>query len=146
MRMACQAPTATTGRLVFQLKAERHDKGEDTFEERLAIVQQLKIRRFVLKIDSNRAVFAGLAGCVAHGHPSGIRSRKLKRHDRGNALPSQDYCEGLRGLPLKAMECEKSVTEIYVQFKLRMVCFCTLAQGTPRLLVPMAQSLDLLHA
>src|SRR5215510_6558022 len=41
---------------------------------------------------------------------------------------------------------EKSVTEIYVQFKLRMVCFCTLAQGTPRLLVPMAQSLDLLHA
>ena len=41
---------------------------------------------------------------------------------------------------------EKSDTEIYVQFKLRVVSFCTLAQGTPRLLVPMAQSLDLLHA
>ena len=41
---------------------------------------------------------------------------------------------------------EKFVTEIYVQFKLRVVSFCTLAQGTPRLLVPMAQSLDLLYA
>jgi hypothetical protein len=33
---------------------------------------------------------------------------------------------------------EKSVTEIYVQFKPHVVSFCTLTQGTPRLLVPMA--------
>jgi hypothetical protein len=40
---------------------------------------------------------------------------------------------------------EISITEIYVQFKLYVVSFCTLTQGTPHLLVPMAQSLDLLH-
>jgi hypothetical protein len=34
-----QAPAATTGLLVFQLKAERHDEGEDTFEERLPIAK-----------------------------------------------------------------------------------------------------------
>jgi hypothetical protein len=41
---------------------------------------------------------------------------------------------------------EKSGTEIYVQFKLHVLSFCTLAQGAPRLLVPLALSLDLLHA
>ena len=41
---------------------------------------------------------------------------------------------------------EKSVAEIYVQFTLRVVSFCTLAQGTARSLVPMAQSLDLIYA
>src|SRR5713101_7292302 len=41
---------------------------------------------------------------------------------------------------------EKSVAEICVQFKLHVVSFCTLTWGTPRLLAPMAQSLDLLHA
>ena len=35
MRMAGQTPTATTGRLVFQLKAEGEDEGEDTLEKRL---------------------------------------------------------------------------------------------------------------
>jgi hypothetical protein len=30
--MACQTPAALTSRLVFELKAERHDEGEDTFE------------------------------------------------------------------------------------------------------------------
>src|SRR5712692_321072 len=38
-------------------------------------------------------------------HPSVIRSWKLMRHDGGNALKSQDNCEGLRALPLKSMEC-----------------------------------------
>jgi hypothetical protein len=41
---------------------------------------------------------------------------------------------------------EKSGTEIYVQFKLHVLSFCTLTQGAPRLLVPLAPSLDLLHA
>ena len=34
---------------MFPLKAEGHDEAEDTFEERLAIVQQLHVGRFVLK-------------------------------------------------------------------------------------------------
>lgn len=41
---------------------------------------------------------------------------------------------------------EKSDTEIYVQFMLHVLSFCTLTQGAPRLLVPLALSLDLLHA
>ena len=39
------------------------------------------------------------------GHPRGIRSHKLRRHDGGNALKSQDHCKELRALPLKPMEC-----------------------------------------
>src|SRR4029453_6692701 len=39
-------------------------------------------------------------------HPSIIRSRQLRRYNGGNTWKSQDYCEGLRVLPLKAMECE----------------------------------------
>jgi hypothetical protein len=108
--MACEASTATTGGFVFQLQTKGQHEGEDTFEERLPIAQQLEIGRFALEIDGDGAVFAGPAGRVAHGHPSVIGSRKLKKHDGGNALQSQDYCEGLRGLPLKAMECGKCMT------------------------------------
>jgi hypothetical protein len=44
-------------------------------------------------------------GSVTHGHPSGLRSRKMRRHDGGNTVQSQGHCAELRGLPLKAMEC-----------------------------------------
>src|SRR5215475_5141362 len=40
-------------------------------------------------------------------HPQVIRSRQRIRHDGGNAWKSQDHREGLRPLPLKAMECGK---------------------------------------
>ena len=86
MRVARQASAPATGGFVFQLKAEGHDEGEDTFEERLAIAKQLEVGCFAPEIDGDGAVFAGLAGSVAHGHPSGIRSRKLRRHHGGNAL------------------------------------------------------------
>src|SRR5262249_8412843 len=46
----------------------------------------------------------GLAA-VPMCHPQVIRSRQLIRHDGGNASKSQDNREGLRALPLKAMEC-----------------------------------------
>src|SRR2546426_104824 len=46
----------------------------------------------------------GLAA-VPMCHPSVIRSCQLMRHNGGNALKSQDHCEGLRALPLKSMEC-----------------------------------------
>jgi hypothetical protein len=103
--MAREASTAATGGLVLQLKAEGHEKGEDTFKGRLPIAKQLEVGRFALEIDSDGAVFAGLAGSVAHGHPSGLRSRKLRRDHGGNALQFQGHLEGLRVLPLKAMEC-----------------------------------------
>jgi hypothetical protein len=75
MRVAGEASTAVTGGFVFQLKAEGQHEGEDTFEECLPIAQQLEIGRFALEIDGDGAVFAGLASSVAHGDPSGIRSR-----------------------------------------------------------------------
>jgi len=70
MRVACQAPAAATGRLVFQLKAKGQEEGEHELEKRLAIVKQLKVRRFMLKIDGDGPIFAGLTGSVAHGSPS----------------------------------------------------------------------------
>ena len=38
------------------------------------------------EIDGDGAVFTGPAGRVAHGHPSVVRSRKLRRYNGGNAL------------------------------------------------------------
>jgi hypothetical protein len=81
------------------------EEGEDTFEERLPIAKQLEVGRFAPEIDGDGAVVAGLAGSVAHGHSSVVRSRKLRRDHGGNALQFQGYREGLRALPLKAMEC-----------------------------------------
>jgi hypothetical protein len=69
MRVARQTSTPTTGGFVFQLKAEGQHEGEDTFEERLAIVKQLHGGLFSLKIDGDGPVFARLAGCGSHGHP-----------------------------------------------------------------------------
>src|SRR5712691_465910 len=71
MRVACQAPTSLTSRLVFELKAKGEEKGEDAFDKRFAIAKQLIIGRFVLQVDGNGPVFAGLAGGVAHGSSSG---------------------------------------------------------------------------
>jgi hypothetical protein len=56
---------------VFQLKAKGEEKGEDTFQERLPIAKELKIGRFVLKIDRDGPVFMSLAGSVTHGSSSG---------------------------------------------------------------------------
>src|SRR5712691_11226809 len=90
MRVACQAPASTTGRLVFQLKAEGQDEGKDTFEKRLPIAKQLKIGRFVLKIDSEGPVFTGLAGCVSHGHPQVRWSMQWVTKDEDNASQFQE--------------------------------------------------------
>ena len=70
MRVACQAPAAATGRLGFQLKAKRQEEGEHELAKRLAITKQLKVGCFVLEIDSDRPIFAGLAGLFWHGAPS----------------------------------------------------------------------------
>jgi len=70
MGVARQAPAPATGGFVFQLKAEGHDEGEDTFEERLAITQQLEVGRFAPEINGDSAIIAGLAGGVAHGSSS----------------------------------------------------------------------------
>src|SRR5215471_15422236 len=71
MGVTCQTPTATTGRLVGQLQAKGQEKGEDAFDKRFAIPKQLKVGSFVLKIDGDGPVVAGLASSISHGSPSG---------------------------------------------------------------------------
>jgi hypothetical protein len=71
MGVTRQAPTATTSSSVRQLKAEGKDEGEDKFDKRFPVAQQLKVGGFVVKIDSDSPVFAGLACGGSHGSPSG---------------------------------------------------------------------------
>jgi hypothetical protein len=73
MRVTRQAPSAATGRLVFQLEAHGQDEGEDTFEKRLAIAKQVKVGRFMLKIDGDGTVFSWWFGLASHGSPPGLR-------------------------------------------------------------------------
>jgi hypothetical protein len=70
MGVTWQAPSPITGRLVFQLKAEGEEERQHPFEKRLAVAKQLKVGRFMLKIDRDGPIFAGLAGFVSHGSPS----------------------------------------------------------------------------
>ena len=58
------------GRLVCELKAKSEEKGEDTSEKRFAVAQQLKIGRFVLKINRDGPVVAGLTSGGSHESPS----------------------------------------------------------------------------
>src|SRR4029434_3097431 len=90
VRVTGQTATPTTGGFVFQLKAERHHEGEDTFEERLAIVKQLHVGRFVLKIYGDGAVFTSLAGCGSHGHPQVRWSMLMVTKGEGNASSFQE--------------------------------------------------------
>src|SRR5262245_35226087 len=71
MGVARQAPTAATGRLVCQLQAKSQEKDEHAFDKRFAIAQELKIGGFVVKIDGNGPIYAGLVSGIAHGSPSG---------------------------------------------------------------------------
>src|SRR5215831_10371748 len=62
------------------------------------------LRKSTVMVRFSRVGLAAMPMC----HPSVIRSRKLMKYDGGNAWQSQDHREGLRALPLKAMECEIS--------------------------------------
>jgi hypothetical protein len=75
---------------VFELKAKGEEKGKDTFEKRFAVAQQLKIGRFVLKIDSDGPVFTGLVGGGSHGHPQVRWSMQLMTKDEGNTSQFQE--------------------------------------------------------
>jgi len=66
MRVARQAPTAATGRLMLELKAKGEEKGKDELDKRLAVVKELTVGRFIVEIDGDGAVIAGLAAGQAH--------------------------------------------------------------------------------
>ena len=56
MGVAGETPTAVTRGLVGELKADRQDEGQHTFDKGLPIAQELKVGRFVLKINGDGAV------------------------------------------------------------------------------------------
>ena len=87
MRVTGQASTAAAGGLVFQLKAQGQHEGEYAFDKRLAIAKQLIIGRFVLKVDGNGPVVAGLAGGVAHESSSDQMVGVADDPQWGNAYP-----------------------------------------------------------
>jgi hypothetical protein len=71
MRVARQAPASAIGRFMFQLKAKRQEKGENTFEKRLAFAKQAPLGGFILEIDGDGAVFSRRFGRCAHVLPPG---------------------------------------------------------------------------
>ena len=71
MGVARQAPALAAAGLVGELKAEREDKGEHALDKRFAIAQELKVGGFIVKIDGDGPIFAGLVSGIAHGSPSG---------------------------------------------------------------------------
>jgi hypothetical protein len=70
MGVACQAPTATTGRLVRELKADREEESEDELDKRFGIAQERKVGRLIVEIDGDRPVVAGRCGGLSQGSPS----------------------------------------------------------------------------
>ena len=69
MRVARQAPSPITGRLVLELEAQGEEEGEHTFDKGLAVLQQAEVGRVVSKIDGDGAVVSRRFGCCAHRSP-----------------------------------------------------------------------------
>ena len=59
MGVAGQAPTAATGRLVLELKAEGEKERQHTFEKRLAISHQAAVGGFVSKLNDHQLKAGG---------------------------------------------------------------------------------------
>ena len=105
MRVARQAAALAAAGLVEELKAESEEKRAHELDKRLGVTQELKVRRLVLKIDGDGAVVACRLGCLSHLSPPWRWSLALMRHQGGNVLKYQEYCEERRVLPLNSMEC-----------------------------------------
>jgi hypothetical protein len=69
MGMAGEAPATAADGLMFQLKTQGQHKGHNTFQKPLTVAKQLKVGRFVSKIDGDGAVFARRFGRCAHVSP-----------------------------------------------------------------------------
>jgi hypothetical protein len=93
---------------MLELKAEGEEKGEDEFDKRLAVVKELTVGHFIVEIDGDGVVVAGLAGRVSHGSPSG---QMVSTADDPKWRNTCTIARGSRrrGLPpLNPMECGKS--------------------------------------
>jgi len=106
--VAGQAPTLAAAGLVEELKAEDEEKREHELDKCPGVTEELKVRRLVLKIDSDGPVLACRLSCLSHLSPPWRWSLALIRHHGGNVLKYQEYCEECRVLPLNSMECGKN--------------------------------------
>jgi hypothetical protein len=86
---------------VFQLKAKGQEKGEHAFDKRLAVAKQLIVGRFVVKIDGDGPVVAGLAGGVSYGSPQGRWALQLMTQDGDKTEQFQGDHEERRGSTTK---------------------------------------------
>src|SRR6266581_2389401 len=105
MRMAGQASPSLTSRLVCELKTKGEEEREHAFDKRLAVAKQLIVGRFVVKIDSDGPVFAGLAGRVAHGASSGQMVGAADDPQWGKTCLMARRPRQRWALPLNTMEC-----------------------------------------
>jgi hypothetical protein len=71
---------------MLQLEAEGQKEGEDAFNKRLAIAEQVEGGGFVATIDRDGAVVSRRFGGGPHVSPSVIRARTLRGHHEGNVL------------------------------------------------------------
>jgi hypothetical protein len=69
MGVARQTKAAHACGFMLQWEAKGEEKGEDAFDKRLGVVQELKVRRFILEVDGDSAVLPYPCGCVAHMAP-----------------------------------------------------------------------------
>lgn len=105
MRVARHGPSPIAGRLVWQLNAQGHGDGQDTFETRLALAQPLQGGRFRLHSAGDGPGFPCWCGGAAQGSPQVRGSEPRLTPHGGHPSPWQDHREGLGALPLTSMEC-----------------------------------------
>jgi|RhiMetdeSRZDD1v2_1073273.scaffolds.fasta_scaffold75585_4 hypothetical protein len=87
--MPCQAPAAAITHLVCELKAQGEEESHNAFDKRFAVAKELKVRGFVVKIDGNGPVFAGLQAVLRMSHPQLRSSVQLMTQDRAIARGSR---------------------------------------------------------
>ena len=116
MGVAGQAPAAATGRLVCELKAKGQEKGEHAFDKRLPIAQELKGGRFVSKIDSDGAVFAGPFGGLPHVSPPGYRVSSAAETQWEEHVAISRPLGRAQGVTTKSDECGQITSGLSVPF------------------------------
>jgi len=105
MRVARQVPSATTGRLVCELKADGQNEGKHTFNKGLAIAKQLNVGRFILKINRDSRFSRVCRVLFRMGHPEVRWLWQLMTQDEGKAKQFQGDREGAVAPPLNSVEC-----------------------------------------
>ena len=105
MGVTRQASSLAAAGLVEELKAEGKEKGEDLLDKRLGVVKELVVRRFIVEINGDRAVFACHFGGLAHVSSPCRWLSVQRRHGEGNPLQEQAYGERIGASPLNPMEC-----------------------------------------